>query len=70
MKFDPKTDHVLVAAWDGVNNPRLGESDEAISQLEQLLKVPSVLSRNYLRLDPLFTPLRSNPRFQRLIQGP
>jgi serine/threonine-protein kinase len=48
---------------------RLGESDEAISQLEQLLKVPSLVSRNYLRLDPLFTPLRSNPRFQRLIQG-
>jgi TolB-like protein/tRNA A-37 threonylcarbamoyl transferase component Bud32/Flp pilus assembly protein TadD len=48
---------------------RLVESDEAISQLEQLLKVPSVVSRNYLRLDPLFTPLRSNPRFQKLIQG-
>jgi len=48
---------------------QLGESDEAISQLEQLLKLPSVLSRNSLRLDPLFTPLRSNPRFQRLIQG-
>jgi len=48
---------------------RLGETDEAISQLEQLLKIPSTLSRNYLRLDPLFTPLRGNPRFQRLIQG-
>ncbi len=48
---------------------RLGESDEAISQLEQLLKIPSVLSPNDLRLDPAFTALRGNPRFQRLIQG-
>jgi tetratricopeptide (TPR) repeat protein len=48
---------------------QLGESDEAISQLEQLLKAPSVLSRNLLRLDPIYAPLRSNPRFQRLIQG-
>ncbi len=29
----------------------------------------TALSRNYLRLDPLFTPLRSNARFPRLIQG-
>ena len=48
---------------------QLGESDEAITQLEQLLKVPSFLSRNLLRLDPIYAPLRSNPRFQRLIQG-
>jgi hypothetical protein len=47
----------------------LGESDEAINQLEQLLKIPSSLSRNLLRLDPVLGPLRSNPRFQRLIQG-
>lgn len=48
---------------------RLGESDEAISQLDQLLKIPSVLSRNGLRLNPIFTALRGNPRFQKLIQG-
>jgi serine/threonine-protein kinase len=48
---------------------RIGESDAAIDQLDQLLKVPSVLSPNLLRLDPTFAPLRSNPRFQRLIQG-
>ena len=48
---------------------RLGESDAAIDQLEQLLKVPSFVSRNLLRLDPIYSPLRSNPRFQKLIQG-
>ena len=48
---------------------RIGETGEAISQLEQLLKIPSLLSPNLLRLDPTYAPLRSDPRFQRLIQG-
>jgi serine/threonine-protein kinase len=59
----------LLYVYRAVNLMRLGESDKAIDQLEQLLKVPSVLSRNLLRLEPIYTPLRGNPRFQRLIQG-
>jgi TolB-like protein/tetratricopeptide (TPR) repeat protein/tRNA A-37 threonylcarbamoyl transferase component Bud32 len=59
----------LLYVYRAVNLMRLGESDEAINQLEQLLKVPSILSRNLLRLEPIYTPLRGNPRFQRLIQG-
>jgi serine/threonine-protein kinase len=52
-----------------INLMRIGEIEAAIDQLEQLLKIPSVLSPNVLRLDPTFTPLRGNPRFQRLIQS-
>jgi len=48
---------------------RLGESEGAISRLDELLRVPSPLSRNLLRLHPEFAELRKDPRFQRLIQG-
>jgi serine/threonine-protein kinase len=43
-----------------------GEQDAAIQQLEQLLKAPSPFSAPMLRIDPTWTPLRANPRFQEL----
>jgi len=48
----------------------LGDHDAAIAQLEELLEIPSIVSRSWLRLHPLYYPLRGNPRFQRLIAGP
>jgi len=46
----------------------LGEHDRAVAQLEELLKIPSRVSKNSLRLHPIFEPLRINERFKRLIQ--
>jgi hypothetical protein len=34
-----------------------------------LLKIPYYLSPGSLRIDPTFTPLRANPRFERLVAG-
>lgn len=57
---------------------QLGEPDRAIAALEKLLSIPSEgalasrvpLTPALLRLDPMFDPLRNNPRFQELISEP
>ncbi len=45
---------------------RTGEHDAALDQLEYLLSIPSLVSRGMLGIDPLYAPLRGNPRFERL----
>ena len=54
---------------------RAGDPDRAISTLEKLLSIPyeaplaanPPLTAALLRLDPMFEPLRKNPRFQKLV---
>jgi serine/threonine-protein kinase len=47
---------------------RLGEYDAALDLLDQLLRSPSWLSPQWLKNDPLWAPLKANPRFQLLVR--
>jgi TolB-like protein len=47
----------------------LDESEKALDQLEPVLKVPYWVSPGWLRIDPIFAPLRGNQRFERLVRG-
>ena len=60
----PYLQHQLVRIYTLV-----GEPDKALDRLEPLLKVPYYLSPGWLRVDPNFDPLRSNPRFRKLVEG-
>jgi TolB-like protein/Tfp pilus assembly protein PilF len=47
---------------------RFGDLDSAIAALPHLLEVPAGISRADLRFDPMWDPLRKDPRFQKLCQ--
>jgi len=48
---------------------RCGKYDQAMDQLELWISVPSDVSTELLRIDPLWDPLRTNPRFRKLVEG-
>ena len=65
---------------DAVNQPqnevmlaqiqaRFGDIDSAISALPHLLEVPAGITVADLKFNPLWDPLRKDPRFEKLCAG-
>ncbi len=54
---------VQIYAWTG-------EHDQAFELLDHLLQVPNSLTVPILKLDPVWDPLRKDPRFEKLIASP
>jgi serine/threonine protein kinase/tetratricopeptide (TPR) repeat protein len=50
---------IKICAW-------VGETDLALEQLEAVIKIPGGPSYGELRLDPMWDPLRGNPRFEKI----
>ena len=45
-----------------------GEPEAAIDLLEHILTIPAYLTVPYLKLNPVWDPLRDHPRFQALVE--
>jgi hypothetical protein len=62
-----------VVAYVALRQDRSGRwtttADPAIDRLESLVDQPGIMTRDFLRIDPNFAPLRTHPRFVRLVGG-
>jgi TolB-like protein/tRNA A-37 threonylcarbamoyl transferase component Bud32/Flp pilus assembly protein TadD len=56
------TGFALICTW-------VGERDLAITQLEDVAKMPGGPTYGALRLDPLWDPLRDDPRFEKIVSS-
>ena len=52
----------IICAWTG-------ERELALGQLEALSKNPGYLTYGYLRLSPMWDPLRDDPRFEKIVNS-
>jgi hypothetical protein len=55
-----KTNFAISCAWTG-------ERELALQQLEILAKLPGSPSYGDLRLNPMWDPLRGDPRFEKIV---
>src|SRR6266403_4062668 len=54
------TDFAMICAW-------AGETELALERLEAVTKIPGGPSYGDLRLNPMWDPLRGNPRFEKIV---
>ncbi len=69
----PEPGSPVYGYWVGVRQAvdfQTGRTADAVSWLDTLLRLPGATTREYLRIDPAYAPLRGRPDFERLITGP
>jgi hypothetical protein len=44
----------------------VGDKEAAIAELDRLLKMPALISKNAIKLNPFFASLRTSPSYARL----
>jgi len=67
----PLSEHALINTRHLLRLARIyatiGEQEPALDQLDQLLSIPAPVSVPMLRMDPIWDPLRDNPKFAELL---
>ncbi len=63
MYFGPYIQHQLVRIY-----LLAGQPERALDTLEPLLEMPYTLTPAWMKIDPMFDPLRKSPRFQKLVE--
>jgi hypothetical protein len=70
MALSPLSSHAYRGAYLQHQLARIyllvGEPERALDALEPLLRMPYVLSPGWLRVDPMFDPVRKDARFRTL----
>jgi serine/threonine-protein kinase len=71
LELGPPTD-MVAKRWFHFNLARAftwaKESDSALNQIEVFRSLPSAYKANDFRLDPVWDPIRKDPRFQKLLE--
>ncbi|HET7602709.1 MAG TPA: protein kinase [Gemmatimonadales bacterium] len=66
-----RTDASASLAYDGLQLVRIylatGRLNEAMDALEELRKHPTPITPGWMKIDPLFAPLKGNARFERMV---
>jgi pentatricopeptide repeat protein len=46
-----------------------GRLNDAMDLLEEMQKHPTPITPAWMKLDPMFAPLKGNPRFEKMVRG-
>jgi serine/threonine-protein kinase len=72
VKCPPVTKDAIIGSLREEDLARIyvmvGKYDEAIEKLEYLLSIPTRISKQCLKLDPVWDPLREHPDFPKLVE--
>jgi TolB-like protein/tetratricopeptide (TPR) repeat protein len=73
VELRPIARDAYIGPWTQLSLVRIcilvGAHEKALDALEPLLRIPCFLSPAWLAVDPMFAPLKGNPRFEKLLKA-